>query len=267
MKIKEEKSSPNKELTKFDLINLGLPPRLSELICILWKICPSYFKNFYCEIQSNNLAVKRIGNIYASALDRLDEISWENVKTELTKKIFDPIRGQQSVLSLLNEVVAYNYLIELGCKEVNFILEQKKKTPDLQGCINEDSLFLCEVKTLHISDDKINIEKKECVENSSEEINENFWYNKLKPTLCQARSQLQSYCSLDKFKNKGVRKIIFVVINFDDFFAEYADTYFRQIDRWLSVDKFPDVEIIFSCYLFFQLSISMKEAKFINLVR
>lgn len=42
-----------------------------------------------------------------------------------------------------------------------------------------------------------------------------------------------------------VRRIAFLARNFDDFFAEYKENYFKQIDEYLVAEPIPDIDIVF----------------------
>ena len=183
---------------------------------------------------------------YDREFQRLDATSWQHLKDDARPNLteFDRKkgRGQEQLMSILNHARAYNYLVDQGCSQVRFVSRAKKpgqETPDLEGELNGRKV-LCEVKTFHISEDEVARQQAGSGGSTTNLLDEKFFYGKLKPTLCKAQSQMESYDGSDNAK-----RFAFMVVNFDDPGGEYKAEYFAQIDRWLAVDLFPGIDIVF----------------------
>ncbi|MDO8987994.1 MAG: hypothetical protein Q7U91_00005 [Sideroxyarcus sp.] len=206
---------------------------------------------------------------YEQELRRLDVAAWEFLKGEVNRhrNKFNggALRGRQQIMSFLNQARAYNYLVDIVCSHVRFIPEKEidgLKTPDLEGVLNERKV-LCEVKTLHISDLEMDRRKREKgweTERPDDRRYINFLCEKLKSHLCKAISQMSSYDD-----SYDVKRIAFIVINFDEFFSNKKAEYYSQIDRWLATDMLSGIDIVF----YNQITpnhalVSMKRAQVIN---
>ncbi len=66
------------------------------------------------------------------------------------------------------------------------------------------------------------------------------FFKKLRSALFTAKVQMESYDG-----STQVRRIAFLVLNFDDFCAEYKENYFKQIDKYLVAEPIPDIDIMF----------------------
>jgi hypothetical protein len=66
-----------------------------------------------------------------------------------------------------------------------------------------------------------------------------MFFSKLTHDLLQARQQLAAQAD-----GRAVELIIYVVVNFDDYFHEYVDRYRQQIEAFLALNPSPDVEIV-----------------------
>ena len=163
------------------------------------------------------------------------------VRKYLTKKHAG--RGWHQLFDTLNEARAYNYLISLGCSNVHFIPESIKngeQTPDLEGIFCSGKL-LCEVKTINISDEEAYIRAidKPIVQNTKYQLARPF-FMKLRSCITKAENQLKAYDS-----SKGARLIAYIFINFDEYpFCEYKETYFQQIDHYLSENRVTEVKLV-----------------------
>ncbi|WAL83550.1 hypothetical protein OYT13_03510 [Pandoraea sp. XJJ-1] len=147
-------------------------------------------------------------------------------------------RGWQQLIDVLNQARAYNYLTDLGCSDVRFVPRGGKETPDLEGALDMLKV-LCEAKTINISEDEANRRntgRSGCI---SDSLNEQF-LNKLMSTLGKAKSQMETYDI-----GGNARRIAFLIINFDDSFAEYKVNYYRQIDQHLALDTLEGIDIVF----------------------
>jgi hypothetical protein len=63
---------------------------------------------------------------------------------------------------------------------------------------------------------------------------------KVSKVIGVAIEQLDAYCRAD-----GARRIVFVVIQFDDWLGEYQQEYFAQLDAHLETASRADAEIVF----------------------
>jgi hypothetical protein len=69
---------------------------------------------------------------------------------------------------------------------------------------------------------------------------EDGFFKKLESDITKAKRQLESYDPDSK-----ARRVVFLVPNFDEFFGEYKDRYFRQIDHHFSENPAPPgIEIV-----------------------
>jgi hypothetical protein len=98
---------------------------------------------------------------------------------------------------------------------------------------------LCEVKTIGISDIEATRRHSGGVGESTDRLEEGF-FNKLTSDLLRAKSQI-----LANGADGATRKIVYVVVNFDDGSHEYADRYQVQIDQYVATNPVPELEIVF----------------------
>jgi hypothetical protein len=214
-------------------------PRLSELQ-EHGDPAPPEFYSF--DAKDNRIAQKQFRDIEAD-LQGLDPHSWAFLKAELVPllKRRDGRRGWQALLDKLNEAKGHNYLTSIACSGVRFIprsLVHGQKTPDLAGWLGSTSV-LCEVKTINVSDDECNLRKGGGVGTISARLRPEF-FSKLKSTLEGARNQLAAYGP-----SPDVRKIAYVVVNYDDILHEYSSNYKEQLQTFLATHALPEVEVIF----------------------
>jgi hypothetical protein len=78
--------------------------------------------------------------------------------------------------------------------------------------------------------------------------------------LRKAKEQMESYDS-----SSNVRRIVYIITNFDDLFAEYKERYYQNIDQYLADNPTDGIEIAFhnqkTC---FHKLITMKYATVFN---
>lgn len=210
------------------------------------RACFPNFDNYIRDNASSLDSMKQAWLAYESEFQRLEATSWESLKNEASPYLnafdLENGRGQQQLISILNQARAYNYIVDLGCSNVRFIPRAKKngqETPDIEGELNGERV-LCEVKTIHISKDEADRRQAGGAGSTTNLLDDKFLYEKLKPTLCKAKSQMKSYDRSD-----NVKCVAFLVVNFDDSLGEYRIEYYAQIDRWLAVDLFPGIDIVF----------------------
>ena len=220
-------------------------PRIYELKDLLRdpEAPKSFFKAFDCRLGISNQIMQAFVEREAE-LQQLNPISWNVIKEKAKPllEIKDKKRGWHQLIDTLNEVRGYNYLSRLGCTEPRFIPRADSKgtrTPDLQGAIGILSI-VCEVKTIHISEKEIDARTKITLRDGANEnrLPQEF-LNKLNSDLVAARDQLLAYCD-----DANARRIIYMVINFDNFTTEHDAEYFNQIDAFCGARQLQDVEVV-----------------------
>ena len=214
--------------------------RLYELKdCIANPTAPeAYFQNF-----DENVADLHIRHGYLRwewALQGLDAHAWKQLKTEIVPRLTqrDEDRGWQALFDTLGEARGYAYLKLIGCTNIRFIPRAKEPTPDLEATIDSARL-LCEVKTINPSAEEIEARRNPLTVRSLPIDLTPHFLRKLGGKIAEARSQLLSHDPQSEAKH-----VVYVNINFDDFFAECKESYFRQIDEYLSNEPISDVRLI-----------------------
>ena len=150
-------------------------------------------------------------------------------------------RGWQALRDKLNEAKGYNHLVELGCTNVRFIpvsSVENQRTPDVQGILAGMSV-LCEVKTINISE----VEAIQRTNGAARSINlqlKDGFFRKLKSDIKTAAAQMAAYDA-----DNSARRIVYVVVNFDDNLHEYAAEYSAQIDTFVAANPVPSAEVVF----------------------
>lgn len=203
---------------------------------------------------------------YEDALQALDSTEWEFLKAEasvyLTKWDEENGRGQQQLIDILNQAKAYRFLLnKIGCSDIHFIPRSKIngiKTPDLEGCLGEIKV-ICEVKTINISDDEVIARSSIRSINRQRRLDKGF-FDKLRHDLIKANKQIECYNA-----GKASRSIVYIIPNFDNFWGEYKEDYFKQIDQYLCENVIHGIEIVFhNQRTAFHMSIIMKYATVVN---
>jgi hypothetical protein len=141
----------------------------------------------------------------------------------------------------LNEAKGYNYLVRIGCTNVSSVsrsLVPGKKTPDLQGSLGATKV-LCEVKTINISEDEAARRKSGAAGSTLADLPDGI-FKKLKSDLDTAGRQMTTYCPAT-----GVKRIAYVIVNYDDSLHEYAPEYSKQIAALIATNPVPELEIFF----------------------
>ncbi|WP_299977714.1 hypothetical protein [Desulfobacula sp.] len=163
----------------------------------------------------------------AKELNRLDLESWVYLKKEFSHELcqYSEDRGWSPLFNRLNEAKGYGYLLDNGCKEVQFIPCSKKqgiKTPDLLGWYGETK-FLCEVKTINKSDIEIKRRKNGLCKEVNYELNAGL-QSQVEIVVNKAISQLKAY-------NHGCikRRIVYIVVNNDDWQPEVRPIIYKNL--------------------------------------
>ena len=172
----------------------------------------------------------------------LDPQAWMFLKLELKPLLVakHPKRGWQALFDKLNEAKAYNYLRGVGYDDVRFIPRSKTKgqrTPDFSAA-NGQSKALCEVKTINASEVEVDRRDSGGVGTTTNQLEQGF-FAKLSADLSSAKSQMLAY-DIDV----ATKKIVYVILNFDDQLHEYADRYRQQIDHYLSSATPEGLEVV-----------------------
>ena len=222
----------------------SLLPRIYEIRDLLRKPdSPStYFRNFDVSLAENAVKKKHFVDI-ENDLQKLDAGAWSFLKHEVAPLLEQrsQARGWQSAFDKLNQAKAYHYLVKIGCSDVRFVPASKKKrekTPDLKGTMGS-TIVLCEVKTINISNDEAKARStSNIVRSVTARLPENF-FNKLTSTLETAKRQMDHYAP-----NGNVRRIAYVVINFDDGLHEYVEHYDEQLRSFVATSSFLGLEIV-----------------------
>ena len=186
------------------------------------------------------LSLKKLAEL-AESLNRLDEESWNYLKCQckpLLSKVSED-RGWTPLFDRFNEAKGYGYLLDWGCSSLKFIARSDKnghQTPDLEAS-DGTSEYLCEVKTINISDEEIEHRKNRKAKEVAYVLS-NGLKSKLEDVASKAASQLRGYQGAE---NKI--RIVFFVICLDDWQPEARKAIFPEIQTFL--DKFGEGEIDF----------------------
>jgi hypothetical protein len=171
-------------------------------------------------------------------LQGLDSVSWDVLKEEIIRK--KKITWIQ-LMDKMNEVRGYNYLARMGCQNIQFISPSRTKglkTPDIEGMLGAVTV-LCEVKTIHISDEERDFRNGGPARKMTG-LKCGF-FRKLRKDQMNAEKQLREYNT-----SISTRRIVYVIINFDDWVGNGREEYFNQIQRFLSAEPVSEIEIV--CY-------------------
>lgn len=184
---------------------------------------------FYFDIEDDNaIQTKHVREI-ESDLQALDDAAWNAIKCDLARLVIkrDRKRGWQPLLDKLNEVKGYRYLVGSGYTDVHFIPRATSRTPDLEARLGPKSV-LCEVKTINLSEAELQRRNDGSGGSIATHLSVGF-LNKLKVTLETATDQMMKYR-----RDNEIKKIAFVVINYDDILHEYAANYKPQLDAFVA---------------------------------
>lgn len=217
-------------------------PRFYELKdCISDPASPNaYFQNF-----DQNLAgsahVKDVYLQWERELQGLDDTAWEHLRKEARPRLtaYDEHgRGWQQLFDILGEARAYNYLKSIGCRKLNFIPRSSRPTPDLEGLLGSDRV-LCEVKTINISDAEAARRLNPKGTHSIQVNVASEFLKKLHATVENASRQMLAFDDPSTYLH-----FVYLNISFDDFFAEWKEAYFKQIDDELFKTPVKSVKLV-----------------------
>jgi hypothetical protein len=239
-------------------------PRVYELRDLIADpVSPSAYFHRFDGLLVNDPVAKQIWLGREGELSGLDTAAWNFLKNEARPylRCRDPERGWYQLVAILNQACAYNYLKGLGCSDVRFIPPATQKgveTPDLQAELN-GLMVLCEVKTINVSKEEAFARAGSRVSTATDPVKPGF-LNKLTSDLKKANDQIDSYAPQSK-----VRRIAYVVPNFDNLWGECNEQYFKQMDQHLIENRPPGIEIVFrNQKTAFHKAISMTAATVVN---
>jgi hypothetical protein len=141
----------------------------------------------------------------------------------------------------LNEAKGYNHLVSIGCTNVEFIPVSSvngQRTPDLQGDL-AGARVLCEVKTINMSEVEATRRTSGAVGSITLQLPDGF-FRKLTSDIETAKSQMAAYDA-----DNSVRRIVYIIVNFDDNQHQYEDAYFAQINYFIAAKYMLKIEIVF----------------------
>ncbi|MGC1179409.1 MAG: hypothetical protein WA884_10395 [Methyloceanibacter sp.] len=175
-------------------------------------------------------------------LQGLDVDAWTFVKGEALPRLQakHPTRGWEQLFETLNEAKGYNYLVRIGCRDVKFIPRSTTKgvrTPDLRGLLASTKV-LCEVKSINVSARELDRRTNGGVGTILAYLEEGF-FNKLMSDINTAALQMRA---LDV--DVETRRIVYLVVSFDDNLHEYAIEYQKQIEAYIASVGTPGVEVV-----------------------
>jgi hypothetical protein len=243
----------------------GELPRVYELLDLIDdpSKASAYFRNFDASLRDEP-SKKRTWLAREGEFERLDAEAWEHLKGEalsyLTARDAKG-RGWEQLISILNQARAHNYLTEIGCSQVRFIPRAKRRgqeTPDLEGDLNGQRV-LCEVKTINRSQSEVDKRQAGRAGSTTNFLDAAF-FRKLDSDLKKAKRQMDAFDGAEE-----VKRIAFIVINFDEWLGEYKSDYFAQIDQHLSSDQVSGIDIVFyNQRTAFHAHVSMVHAHVLN---
>lgn len=195
----------------------------------------AFFQNFEPSLKENPLKLRRFLELEAQ-LQVLDPLAWAFLKSEVAPLLVakHDARGWQQLFDKLNQARAYGHLKRQGCINIKFIPESKnggKKTPDLEALLGATQV-LCEVKTINTSEAELARRGSGGVMTMTNTLDVLF-LQKLTSTLTSAHAQLTAV-------DRPALQLIYVIVNFDEFFHEYAEEYRADIEAYLIANPLPD---------------------------
>jgi hypothetical protein len=220
-------------------------PRIYELYDLIPDPPPpgALFRDLDASLTAYPQKLKQYRDIEQD-LRSLDPAAWTFLKSELTPLMSAPVekRGWEALFNILNQAKAYNHLKALGYADVRFIPRAKlrsRRTPDL-AAYSGSIKALCEVKTINVSEDEANRQFSGGVGSTEAELDAGFFV-KLAHDLGEAKAQMESFDA-----SSDIRRIAYVVVNYDDHLHEASDLYRAQIKQYLErSNPTPEIEVVF----------------------
>src|SRR3984893_11399064 len=197
-------------------------PRVYELRDIAQSppSAEAYFSDFGNKLEESSVRLKHFRDIEAE-LQGLDASAWSYLKAQLAPllAVRSEKRGWQALFDKFNEAKGYNHLVSVGCTNVEFIPVSSmngQRTPDLQGAL-AGARVLCEVKTINMSEVEATRRTNGAAGSISLQLPDGF-FSKLTSDIETAKSQMTAYDA-----DNSIKRIVYIIVNFDDNLHEYAD--------------------------------------------
>ena len=206
----------------------------------------AYFQNFEVSLRENSQKLAAFRKI-EDVLSALDANAWNTLRdtasAHLTRPSTNKGRGWQSLFDVLSEARGYAYLRSIGCSDIRFVGRSDRPTPDIEA-IHEGRRVLCEVKAINISEDEAGRRHRVYAgtppaSKAHTELGARY-LSKLSSTLTNAVRQLDAFDP-----ERTARRIVFCVLNFDDWVGDYYPAYFREIDTHLVTHPVEGAELVF----------------------
>jgi hypothetical protein len=220
-------------------------PRIYELRDLLPvpPSCGAYFRDLDRTLSEIPQKLRQYRDIEQD-LQGLDPVAWSFLKSELAPLLTakHPKRGWQPLFDKLNQAKAYNYLKRAGHTHVEFIspsVIKGQRTPDLRA-YTDAMEALCEVKTINVSEIEANRRHAGSVGTIEAQLSGGF-FTKLASDLAEAKAQIDAYDA-----SPGIKRIAYMIVNFDDSLNEYGDLYRLQIEQHMKINNpAPDLDVVF----------------------
>lgn len=206
----------------------------------------AFFQNFEESLRQSDQKFEAFRKI-EKFLSVLDDKAWSTVKYTAFGHLVRPSvskgRGWQSLFDVLSEARAYAYLHDIGCSDIHFIDRSNQPTPDIEARFAERRV-ICEVKTINISNDEAG--RRGRVYSGTPVASKvptqlgPHYLSKLSKTLTNAVRQLDAFDPA-----REARRIVFLVLHFDDWVGDYYPSYFREIDAYLLDHPVEGAELVF----------------------
>ncbi len=113
----------------------------------------------------------------------------------------------------------------------------------MAGNLN-NTVALCEVKTLHKSDETVAESKEDGVHNIENSLSIGF-LNKLNNTIEKAKQPIKSYQNERYNGLNGLLAIAYIIPCFDEGDSEFNTLYYAPIEKYLGSRAISEVEIVF----------------------
>lgn len=208
--------------------------RLNELASLYSEKVGSYFHRSRDNVINDEIFEEQY-LLIENELCELDIDSWNFLKEE-TGSLCTAINGKRGwspLFDKLNEAKGYCFLKSIEYSIISFIPRAKIngiETPDLMGW-RDTSQALCEVKTIHVSDDLIAATENMTVFTSQDTLTSGL-RKKLEYTFNKATSQINSYTEFT-----SPEKFIYLIIEYDDgiFFNKEFNEQTRELFNTMSL--------------------------------
>lgn len=220
-------------------------PRLYELKDLTDQSCAdAYFRDFERRFSDGKTVLAAYQKI-EQQLAALDDRAWSDLKSRAARTADQRIagRGWQPLFDTLNEAKGYVYLQGIGCTGIAFIPRTNKKTPDL-GAFLGATRVLCEVKSINITENEADrrkqVEQGQFVIHSTAVRLTEAALRRVRRKLEDGIEQLES-----DDPQRAARRIVFAVVDFDDWVGDCQPQYFAQLDAHLLAKTVVGAELVF----------------------